>query len=66
MNAHCVRFNRSIHEDFAASMTICFFADLELFNGKLLEWLSWYNIENPHHSLARQFPIQVKQAILQR
>jgi transposase InsO family protein len=59
MNAHCERFNRTIQEEFVDFHDDLLFTDLQLFNDKLLDWLSWYNIERPHHSLALQSPMQV-------
>jgi transposase InsO family protein len=57
MNAHCERFNRTIQEEFIDYHYDSLFEDdLTDFNLELLSWLSWYNLERPHFSLAQPVP----------
>lgn len=57
MNAHCERFNRTIQEEFVDFHDDLLFTDLQCFNDKLLDWVSWYNLDRPHHSLGLQSPL---------
>jgi len=59
MNAHCERFNRTIQEEFVDYHEELLFYDLPAFNERLLQWLTWYNLDRPHHSLALQTPIDI-------
>ena len=58
MNAHCERFNRTIQEEFVNYHS----KDLEIpdqFNGKLIDWLIWYNTKRVHHAFGNKLsPIQ--------
>jgi transposase InsO family protein len=57
MNAHCERFNRTIQEEFVDYHYDLLFLDQPTdFNLELLRWLSWYNLERPHHSLPVPVP----------
>ena len=58
MNAHVERFNRTIQEQFVEYHEDLLFDDLAAFNRKLADWLPAYNTVLPHHSLARQSPVQ--------
>jgi len=66
MNAHCERFNRTVQEEFVDYHEDLLFADLPAFNERLFEWLTWYNLERPHHALALQTPVQVISAFLKQ
>lgn len=57
MNAHCERFNRTLQEEFVNRHAHLLFQDLEAFNRKLFEYLTWYNAERPHRSLGMKAPI---------
>ena len=59
MNAHCERFNRTVQEEFLDYQEELLFADIAGFNARLFDWLGWYNLERPHHSLALRTPIDV-------
>ena len=57
MNAHCERFNRTVQEEcIDYHYDLLFLDDLTDFNLELLRWLSWYNLERPHFSLAQPIP----------
>lgn len=66
MNAHCERFNRTIQEEFVDYHEELLFYDLAAFNDRLLHWLTWYNLERPHHSLALKAPVDILSKSLQR
>lgn len=57
MNAHCERFNRTIQEEFVDYHNPELL-NVDLFNGKLAEYLIWYNTKRSHHSLGRISPLQ--------
>jgi len=54
------RFNRTIQEEFV-DFNRCLLeeSDTENFNDKLIDYLLWYNIKRPHHSLKNETPMQV-------
>jgi transposase InsO family protein len=57
MNAHCERFNRTLQEEcIDYHYDLLFLDDLTELNLELLRWLSWYNLERPHLSLAQPVP----------
>ena len=58
MNAHAERFNRTLQEQFVDYHEDLLFDDLAAFNRNLADWLLAYNTVLPHHSLARQSPVQ--------
>lgn len=57
MNAHCERFNRTLEDEFFINHTF-HLHNIARCNAKLNEWLGWYNIERPHHSLELLSPVQ--------
>lgn len=57
MNAHCERFNRTIQEEFVNYHLHLLFDDLDAFNCKLADYLTWYNAKRPHKSLGMKAPI---------
>ena len=60
MNAHMERFNRTVQEEFLIHHEDLLWGDrdaLALLNGKLAEWLLWYNGERPHDGLEGLTPI---------
>ncbi|EEP60246.1 conserved hypothetical protein [Sulfurihydrogenibium yellowstonense SS-5] len=36
----------------------CELEDIHEFNKKMLQYMLWYNIERPHHSLNKKSPLQ--------
>jgi transposase InsO family protein len=50
MNAHCERFNRSIQESFVDYHEDLLFTDIDLFNKKMADWITFYNTQLPHLS----------------
>ncbi|WP_281340817.1 integrase core domain-containing protein [Sulfurihydrogenibium sp. YO3AOP1] len=55
--AYVERMNRTLQDEF-----IMYYEDYELkdvyeFNKKMMEYMLWYNIERPHHSLNKKSPI---------
>ena len=66
MNAHCERFNRTVQQEFLDYQEELLFTDLPASNEQLFEWLSWYNLERPHHALALRTPIDVISDFVQR
>ena len=59
MNAHIERFNRTIQEEFVNFHTDLPLTDSVAFNDKLFDYLTWYNLDRPHHALRLQSPMQV-------
>ncbi len=57
MNAHIERFNRTIQEEFANHHLQTLYADMDVFQGKLIDWLTWYNTERPHEALGLVSPL---------
>ena len=57
MNAHCERFNRTLHETFVDCHEDLLFTDLKEFNRKLAQWLLAYNTVRSHHSLNGSSPL---------
>jgi len=58
-NACIERFNRSLQEEFVDYNAVLLEEkDTKLFNDKLIDWLLWYNLKRPHHSLGNQPPMQ--------
>jgi transposase InsO family protein len=58
MNAHVERFNRTLSEDFLVLNRGTLRDDPAAFNGKLVDWLFWYNAVRPHQSLGMVSPLQ--------
>ena len=58
MNAFVERFNRTIQEEFVDFNMQSLAYDIDSFNGKLINWLLWYNTKRPHHSLKMISPMQ--------
>jgi len=57
MNAHIERFNRTIQEEFANHNLQTLYADMDVFQERLIEWLLWYNTERPHEALGLVSPM---------
>lgn len=57
MNAHIERFNRTIQEEFVNWHKQSLLVDINMFNGKMVEWLTWYNTVRPHESLGLVSPL---------
>jgi transposase InsO family protein len=58
MNAHVERFNRTIQEEFVDFHKNLLF-NLEVFNGKLMDWLLFYNTKRVHHAFKNKLsPVQ--------
>lgn len=67
MNAHCERFNRTIHEEFVDYNTNLLASPNE-FNRKLIDWLIWYNTDRMHYAFQNklspvQFMLQLPQTV---
>jgi len=62
MNAHCERFNRTIQEEFLDLHEDLLFYDLPAFNQRLLDYLTWFNAERPHHALGLRTPLDILSA----
>ena len=58
MNAHIERFNRTLNEEFLKQNRQLLRDDLDAFNGKLIEYLLWYNTKRPHESLGMLSPLR--------
>ena len=61
MNAHCERFNRTIQEEYI-DYHLTELLNPASFNEKLADWLMWYNVTRPHHSLKLKSPVQFLQS----
>lgn len=59
MNAHVERFNRTIQEEFVDFHEDLLLTDIMTFNDKLFDYLTWYNLDRPHHALQLQSPMHV-------
>jgi transposase InsO family protein len=58
MNAHIERFNRTIQEEFL-NYHKGLLIDLEQFNTKLMDWLTWYNTKRVHYAFDNKLtPVQ--------
>jgi len=57
MNAHCERFNRTIQDEFFITNKVLLH-NLPHCNLKLNEYIDWYNLRRPHHSLDLLSPKQ--------
>ena len=58
MNAHVERFNRTLDEEFLKYHRALLRDDVAALNDALVDWLLWYNVERPHHSLLLLSPFQ--------
>lgn len=57
VNAVVERFNRTVQEEFIKRNDEIYY-DLEVFKGKLENWLNWYNHKRPHYALKYLSPMQ--------
>lgn len=55
-NGHIEKFNRTIQEEFI-DQNEYLFDNIEQFNGKMLEWIFWYNTKRYHWSLNLTSPV---------
>jgi putative transposase len=55
-NGHVEKYNRTIQEEFVDWNEILL-EDVEVFNGKLMDWLIWYNTKRFHWSLDLTSPV---------
>jgi len=55
-NGHVEKYNRTIQEEFVDWNEILL-EDVEVFNGKLMDWLIWYNTKRFHWSLDLISPV---------
>jgi len=60
INGVVERFNRTIQDEFLSRSDELYF-DLDAFNQKLVNYLTWYNTQRPHHSLKLLSPMQYLQ-----
>lgn len=60
INGVVERFNRTIQDEFLSRSDELYF-DLDVFNQKLVNYLTWYNTSRPHHSLKLLSPTQYLQ-----
>jgi transposase InsO family protein len=58
MNAYIERFNRTLQEEFLNYNKETLAYDLNGFNGKLIDYLLWYNTKRPHWSLGLISPLR--------
>jgi len=58
MNACIERFNRTLQEEFLNYNKETLAYDLNGFNGKLIDYLFWYNTKRPHWSLGLISPLR--------
>lgn len=56
INGVVERFNRTIQDEFLNRNDELFY-DLNLFGQKLTDYLAWYNLRRPHHSLGLKSPM---------
>ena len=49
--AYVERMNRTLQEEFVMYYEDYELDDIHEFNKKMLQYMLWYNIERPHHSL---------------
>lgn len=57
VNGVVERFNRTVQEEFIKRSDELYF-DIEAFEGKLHNWLNWYNQKRPHYALKYMSPMQ--------
>lgn len=57
VNGVVERFNRTVQEEFIKRNDEIYY-DLNAFEGKLTNWLTWYNQKRPHYSLNYLSPMQ--------
>jgi hypothetical protein len=50
--------NRTLQEELVMYYEDCELEDIHEFNKKMLQYILWYNIERPHHSLNKKSPLQ--------
>jgi transposase InsO family protein len=56
--AYVERMNRTLQEEFIMYYEGYELEDIREFNKKMLQYMLWYNIERPHHSLNKKSPLQ--------
>jgi transposase InsO family protein len=61
LNGVVERFNRTIQEEFINRSDELYY-DEDVFNQKLVKYMSWYNTKRPHSSLGYQSPTQFMEA----
>jgi transposase InsO family protein len=58
-NAFIERFNRTIQEEFINHHLDLLFTNLDVFNSKLIDYLTWYIYDRPHFGLQLRTPYSV-------
>ena len=57
-NSEIERFNRTLSDVFIKRNRNLLAYDIDSFNSKLINWLSWYNTRRPHWSLGLISPLK--------